>query len=167
MGTIFSTNGVYESISKYSGQVHHNGGAYWCVLNILWHQWRSIVQRTKTTRIKSLLVLRCIFNLHDIKNRQPYPFSHFLFTFIYIYLLLHQINDETLLDFNHSHYDTWQWNSRWEEKEVKGGKQRELFKEQEKEFLQELTGDICLTSLDARGKAFYLNTCANDVCIIN
>lgn len=36
--------------------------------------------------------------------------------------------------------------------------EKKIIKEQEKEYLQVLTADICLISLDARGKAFYLNT---------
>lgn len=41
--------------------------------------------------------------------------------------------------------------------EKEGGKKR-INEVQDKEYLQVLTADICLISLDARGKAFYLNT---------
>lgn len=54
-------------------------------------------------------------------------------------------------------------------KKCGGSKKGKKVIKQEKVPLQELTADICLISLDAQGKAFYLNTStvnANDVCII-
>lgn len=45
-----------------------------------------------------------------------------------------------------------------EDKEQKeGGKKRQIIKEQEQEYLQVLTADICLILLDSWSKAFYLN----------
>lgn len=62
---------------------------------------------------------------------------------------------------NSEGYNVLQWSGRMEEKgnmNKKRGGGKLIIKEQEKEYLRVLTEVIYLTSFDARGKAFYLNT---------